>query len=275
MLRRSKLVVVFYLSLIYSFSNGQSKSHSFISLDTTCVFNTDVETRDLNKWYLSPDLSEAKLILGPLQINYVDSNTFFNFQSIDLFSFDTAACKELKFNSDSCIVIENENYKWTFISDVNDSIDEVQLIGFENRKFYKQYGFIPTYLGYIPSYNLAAINLVDVNGAYAVTNLIDLGSGKMIHDLSEYDNGTLDYLATGDLILSYSSSIFDSDECEIHFIKIQQKGSFQYCLNLIGTLVISDYSINEIKWFNDKVCCIQLTKSDAINQNLYLKIAIE
>ncbi|MFM7016157.1 MAG: hypothetical protein ACKOX3_07515 [Bacteroidota bacterium] len=275
MLRKSSCFTLLFFLLNSSCGFGQLNKLYSLSLDTNGVFSSDAESRDLNKWYFTPDGSQEKSVLGPLQITYLDSNTFYSSNGIDLFSLDTNDCKELKFNSDSCIIIANEKYKWTFIPDVYDSTYEVKVVGSENRKFYTHYGLLPTYLGYFPAYNLAVINLVDINGAYAVSNLLDLNSGKMIHDLSEYDNGTFDYLASDKLILSYSSAIFDNDESEIHFIKILPKGISQFCLELLGTLVISDYSINKIKWFHDNDCFVQLTKSNEVNQSLFLKIAVD
>ena len=268
MLRRSSFTFLI-LILINSIAIGQRSNSSAFSLDTNCVFNNDPILIDL-------DIDHDERIEAnnkSFTILSIDSLRYASLMKSASYNLDTTINKQIvDVISDSQLVVKGNVFKYLYTSEF-DRDDDL------NKKDYSElvYGVLPVYWGMIPKLNFVIISCVDLNDAYATANFIDVNSGKIIADLSSFDNGTIEYLPnkSNDYIVSYSNSIFEEEEAEISVIKVEKKNK-KFCLNLFAIASLKRQRIENITWISKKSFCFSTLKFfDGLKQENFYEVILK
>ena len=249
-----KISIAFlFLMLINSFAFSQRRNFSSLSLDTTCVFENDPVLIDL-------DIDSDELIEADnksFTIFSIDSLRYNFLMRTAAIYVDTTINNQIANNiSDSQLVINGNKFHYLFSSE--EQLGEGQIINGDTTIFA---GILPEYWGMISKLNLAIVSLVDISGAYATTNLIDLKSGKIIQDISSYDNGTLAYFPNKahDYIISCSNGMFEEDESEVVIVKVQNKNK-KFCLDLAVIINLKKQHVLDLSWVDKKSFCFSSVK---------------
>jgi hypothetical protein len=203
MVRRNNFLILFIFFISFGFvCSAQNRK---LLLDTSCVYTNEPVLIDLDIDH--DEMMEANN--KSFSILSIDSIHFKSLMKSTEFFVDTTINHQLvNIISDSELIINGKNFHYLFSSE---EIEGEQ----ENIKGDTTIinGVFSSYWGMIPKLSLAIVSAVDISGAYATTNLIDLNSGKMIQDLSSYDEGSQAYLPnkTNDYILSFSNAFYEDE----------------------------------------------------------------
>jgi hypothetical protein len=267
MLRKSSFAF-FIIILISSGAIAQRKNKSNSSLDTNCIYNNDPILIDLdidhdetieanNKSFTILSIDSLRYVLL-MQSAKSCLDTIINNQFVDVIS-------------DSQLVVNAKDIHYLYTSKFENDDDKII-----NKDTQFVYGVLPTYWGIIPELNIVVISCVDLNDAYATANLIDLNSGKIIPDLSSFDNGTIEYLPnkSNDYIVSYSNSIFE-EEAEVSIIKVEYKRK-KYCLDLFAIANLKRQRIENLAWVSKKSFCFSSVKFfDGLEQENFYEVILK
>jgi hypothetical protein len=268
MLRKSSFAFLF-LMLFNLVAIAQRKNNSTHSLDTNCIFNYDPILIDL-------DIDHDEKIEAnnkSFTILSIDSLRYASLMQSATYSLDTSKKNNaMTVISDSQLIVNGNGFHYLYTS-------EFKMGGSVNPKndtsFF--YGVLPYYIGFIADLNLAIICTVYLNESYATTNLIDMNSGKIIPDLSSYDNGTIEYLPnkSNDYIVSYSNSIFEEEEAEVSIIKVEGNHK-KYCLNLFAIANLKRQRIENLAWVSKRSFCFSTLKFfDGLEQENFYEVILK
>lgn len=268
MLRKSSFTFLFII-LISSVAIAQRKNNSNCSLDTNCIFNNDPILIDL-------DIDHDETIEAnnkSFTILSIDSLRYVSLMQSAIYCLDTTINNQfINIISDSQLVVNAKDIHYMYTSKFENDDDRII-----NKDTDVVYGVLPTYWGMIPKLNIVVISSVDLNGAFATANLIDVNSGKIIPDLSSFDNGTIEYLPnkSNDYIVSYSNSIFEEEEAEVSIIKVEDKHK-KYCLDLFAIANLKRQRIENLAWVSKKSFCFSSIKFfDGLEQENFYEVILK
>lgn len=268
MLRKSSFAFIF-LILINSIAIGQRKNNATFSLDTNCVFNNDPILIDLDIDHDERIEANNKSFI----ILSIDSIRYASLMKSASYNLDTTINEQIvDVISDSQLVVKGYVFKYSYTSQFENDDDKII-----NKDTDVVYGVLPAYWGMIPKLNIVIISCVDLNDAFATANLIDLNSGKIIPDLSSFDNGTIEYLPnkSNDYIVSYSNSIFEEEEAEVSIIKVEGNHK-KYCLNLFAIANLKRQRIENLAWVSKKSFCFSTLKFfDGLEQENFYEVILK
>jgi len=253
MVRRTKFLILFAFFISFGF-NSRAQNRKLL-LDTSCVFTNEPVLIDLDIDH--DEMMEANN--KSFSIFSIDSIHFKSLMKTAEFFVDTTINhNSVNIVSDSELVINGNNFHYLFSSE---EVEGEQ----ENVKGDTTImnGVFSSYWGMIPKLNLAIVSAVDITGAYATTNLIDLNSGKMIQDLSSYDEGSQAYLPnkTTNYILSFSNAFYEEAESEVFIIKVVTK-NHSYCLDLSTIISLKKQHIEALTWISKNSFCFSSIKNN-------------
>ena len=258
-----------FLMLINSFAFAQRKSYSSLTLDTNCIFNNEPVLIDF-------DIDSDELIEADNKsytIVSIDSLRFVSLMKSAAYFLDTSKnTNVVNLISDAKLVVNGKNFHYLYTSDFQmggglHSTNDTSVF----------YGVLPSYLGFISKLNLVSISTVYLNDSYATNNLVDVVSGKIIPDLSSFDNGTIAYMPniSNDYIVSYSNSIFEEEESEIAIVKVEYNNK-KYCLDLSVIFNLKKQHITELSWINKKSFCFaSVKKFEGLEQSNYYLVTLD
>ncbi len=268
MLRKSSFAFLI-LILINSIAIGQRSNSSAFSLDTNCVFNNDPILIDLDIDHDERIEANNKSFI----ILSIDSLRYISLMQSAIYCLDTTINNQfVNLISDSQLVVNANDIHYLYTSEFENDDDKII-----NKDTDVVYGVLPAYWGMIPKLNIVIISCVDLNDAFATANLIDVNSGKIIPDLSSFDNGTIEYLPnkSNDYIVSYSNSIFEEEEAEVSIIKVEDKHK-KYCLNLFAIANLKRQRIESLAWVSKKSFCFSTLKFfDGLEQENFYEVILK
>ena len=253
MMRRNKFLFLFAFFFFLGFN--VLAQNRILSLDTSCVFNNEPLLIDLDIDHDEMMESNNK----SFSIFSIDSAHYNSLMITADFFVDTIVNKQfVNIISDSQLVINGKNFHYLFSSE--ERIGEEQISRSDTTIFN---GVLPAYWGMISKLNLAIVSTVDISGAYATTNLIDLKSGKIIQDLSSYDEGSQAYLPnkSNDYVLSFSNAFYEDEEAEVVIIKVVTK-YHSYCLDLSTIINLKKQHIESLSWISKNSFCFSTIKNN-------------
>ena len=260
--RRTKFL--FLIAFFISFGSICRAQNRKLLLDTSCVYTNEPVLIDLDIDHDETMEANNK----SFSIFSIDSIRFNSLMKTSEFFVDTIINHQvINFISDSELVINGNNFHYLFSSEEVEGEQEsikgdTTIIN----------GVLPSYWGMIPKLNLAIVSAVDISGAYATTNLIDMNSGKMIQDLSSYDEGSNGYLPNKSMnyILSYSSAFYEENESEVVITKVV-KNNNSYCLDLATIINLKKQYIESLSWISKNSFCFSSIKNyeGLVQHNFY------